>query len=37
LKVGFLATTKEKTDGGPISTYEDGFVLSGADLKGECY
>ena len=36
LKVGYLEAT-EKEAGGPISSYQDGFVVSGANMEGDCY
>lgn len=36
VKFGFVDPA-DQTEGGPISSYEDGFTITGANAKGECY
>ena len=36
VKFGYIDAA-EQTEGGPITTYEDGFTISGADATGKCY
>ena len=36
LKVGYLEELVKEA-GGPISSYQDGFVVSGANMEGDCY
>jgi hypothetical protein len=34
--VGYLDGA-DKEAGGPMSSYQDGFVISGANMAGDCY